>query len=115
VAKPKKQLHIPGLYGDLVVKLVSRRTILKRCGLRSTKGTVINGLYLDASHEILIASELEPHARVATLMHEIQHALLDSTDTLDEEAKCDVLGAYMLRILTEPTLQAAVQELSTHA
>jgi len=106
-----KSVAVNGLYGNIMVRVVSRRTIQKKSGDRPNKSIVVNGLYLDASHEILIASELDGHARVSTLMHELGHHLLDTVESIESETAADVVGGYLLRLVSTPDFTQAIETL----
>jgi Zn-dependent peptidase ImmA (M78 family) len=111
VKNKNKQYDIPGVYGNLKVKIVSRRTLRKYIN-KTRKDEIYNGLYLNADQLILIAAELHGPARVSTLLHEIHHSVLDSTEELGEEAICDTVGAYYNRLYKDNTWQKCLEELN---
>jgi hypothetical protein len=111
MAKRSKSFVLPGMHGDVEVVVCSRRTIRKHAG-QVAKDVVVNGLYIESEHRILVASELAPHARITTLMHELSHHTLDSTEALEEESRCDVIGGYLLKLLSDSSLLATIDEVS---
>jgi len=115
MAKAKTKIfHLPGLHGDVIIKVVNRTTIHKHYGKRLEKGTVLNGLHIPDSYTIYIAKELEPHARVTTLFHELSHSLFDNLGLTEdsEEVDCDVLGGWLGRVIGNPDFLAVVDEIS---
>ena len=108
--KNKTPIYIvPSVYGELEVKLVSRATMRKRV-IGPKRGEIYNGLYINEDHVIMIAKELHGSARVATLLHEMHHAVIENTLDLDEEAKCDVIGAFYYRLHNDPSWLGCLEE-----
>ncbi len=91
----KNCLVVPGIYHDLVLRLVSKKVIGKAANDKLTIG-----LYLDLEEEIYVLKELTPQARVRVFYHEISHHIRDTLATVEaDETACDVLGAYLPRII----------------
>lgn len=106
-----KNFMIPGIHGHIEVTVCSRRTIRKRAGTVS-KDLVINGLYIEADHRILIASEMGPHARITTLFHEISHHVFDTSHGVEEEQACDLVGGYMQRLIADAEFSDILNQIS---
>ena len=101
---------IPSVYGELEVKLVSRKTIRRRVA-NPSRDEVYNGLYINEDHVILIAKELHGSARIATLLHEMHHSVIENTANLDEEQSCDVVGAFYYRLHNDPAWLGCLDEI----
>ena len=101
---------VPNVYGELEVKLVSRQAIRRRV-VNPHRDEVYNGLYINEDHLILIAKELHGSARIATLLHEMHHSVIENTATLDEEDQCDVVGAFYYRLYNDPSWLGCLEEI----
>ncbi len=104
-----KPILIPGVYGSIKLMFVSRATIRKHAKERN-RDLVVNGLYDNAEQVIYVAKELHGAAKLSVLLHELVHHTEDSTESLDEEAKCDVLGIYYHRLYSDPDFKKLVYE-----
>lgn len=109
MAKPVRYI-IPGVYGELEVRLVSRRTLRSYVD-DAKKNEIYNGLYINQDHVIYIAKELHGSARISTLLHEVHHSVIDSTQDLDEEKLCDTIGAYYHRLHTDSAWLGCLEEI----
>jgi hypothetical protein len=101
---------IPGVFGEMEVRLVSRRTLCSRVKDRK-KDEIYNGLYEDADHTIYIAKELHGSARISTLTHEIAHAVLAACSQLGEEEQCDLIGAFYQRLYADQAFLGCLDEI----
>lgn len=110
-SRANRRFTVPGIHGELEVIVCSRRTIRKKAAPVS-KDLIINGLYIEAEHQILIASEMGAHARVTTLYHELAHHVFDTSVEIEEERACDLVGGYMQRLVADAEFLNIVQQIS---
>ena len=109
--RKNKTFMISGIHGELEVMVCTRRTLMKYAG-PIEKGMVINGLYQESEHRILIASELGSHARITTLYHELAHHIFDTAQGVEEERACDLVGGYMQRLVANPEFLDILNQIS---
>ena len=92
----KGQFTISGLYHALIVKLISKKKMIK------LDGPDTMGLYEHVEARIHLVNDLTPEVKRHTLFHEIAHHILDTLkDVKSEETKCDLLGAYLMKLSDE--------------
>lgn len=96
---------IQGPFYPVRLKLVSKRTLMKLWG----KNEVLLGMYDGDTNTIYIAEGQTPERQLHTLMHEIVHMLIDQTSNLDEDAKCDVIGSWLIRHLDISNLKKVLK------
>ena len=85
---------IPGLYHDLTVRLLPQKKLGKLM-----KDAKVIGAYVEDEATIYLSSDLPKDVREHCLYHEISHHILDTLAPIkDEEAKCDLLASYLLKL-----------------
>jgi len=67
--------------------------------LFAAKNEVVSGAYVAAENTIYIDKELPEESVLHTLLHEWVHAMEEHTRGMDEEAKCDIVAAAIVKML----------------
>lgn len=102
----KKQFHIPGIYHQLLVRVVTQKWLSKYI-----KDKNIMGIYEHGDAKIYVVKELARPVKLHTLYHEISHHILETLDGVEEEQKCDILGSYLMALAdAKETIQNSINE-----
>jgi hypothetical protein len=92
-----REYFIPGIYNKLCVKLVTGKWLQRLA--KAAKDEYVHAYYIHEDCEVYVVKETTAHVKEQHLYHEIAHHILETLSTIqDEEAKCDVLGAYLMRL-----------------
>ncbi len=104
---------LPGLNTNIEVVILPRKFMHSRFGKETKlqKGEMLNGLYDSNSATIYIVRELSAQLKESTLMHELIHHLESQTKHMNEEDKCDIVGAYLLRLYKERPFKKAIKDI----
>lgn len=78
---------------------------------RLKKGELLQGLYDANSATIYIVRELSAHLKESTLLHEVVHHLEAQTKHMSEEDKCDIVGAYLLRLYKDRDFKKSIKNI----
>lgn len=65
----------------------------------------LSGFYDEVINTIFLAAELPPERLIHIFFHELIHHMEAETHRLSEENRCDVLGAYLIKLFLNPSLQ----------
>lgn len=88
-----KRFYVPGIYHDLVVKVVTPQYLAKLAGDRVTLAE-----YHHDDGEIYVSKGLKEQPRIHCFHHELAHHIIETLNEVEEETRCDVLGAYLMRL-----------------
>jgi len=69
------------------------------------EGEGYNGFYDEVKNTIFLAAELPQERLLHTFFHELIHYMEAETHRLNEENRCDVLGAYLIKLFQNTSLQ----------
>lgn len=69
------------------------------------EGESFNGFFDEAKNTIFLVRDLPPERLLHTFFHELIHYMEAETHRLNEENRCDVLGAYLAKLFQNPSLQ----------
>lgn len=93
--KKLRKFFIPGIYHNLEVRLGLRKTIAK---LVKDKNAL--AFYEHRKCRIHLSEDLPEAVRLHTFFHELSHHIIDTLDeTTDDEAKCNILGGYLMKLI----------------
>lgn len=91
----KKCIKLPGIYHDLTVRFLKSKTIV-----RHMDDPECLAYYVHQDAEIAVAKDVSRPVMEHLLYHEISHHILDTMAAVrHEEDSCDVLGAYLKRLM----------------
>lgn len=88
-----KRFHSPGIYHKLDVKVVSQKWLG-----RFAKDKDVLALYVHDDGAVYVSRDLGPEPTLHCFYHEIAHHIIDTLAEVEEETRCDVLGAYLMRL-----------------
>lgn len=91
--KKQKRFHSPGIYHDLLVKVVTPQYLAK---LAKDKNTL--AMYDHDDGEVYVSKGLKAQPRIHCFYHELAHHIIETLSEVEEETRCDVLGAYLMRL-----------------
>lgn len=103
------KLKIEGVLHPFNVQLLKKRTLHKK--FKERPDTELHGLFDPRNNTIYVASDLPPEMRMHVFLHELSHALYHMISRLDEESTCDVIGAYLEKLLRPKTLEELLKQL----
>ena len=93
----KGQFEAVGIYHKILVKLITQKKMNKYLGDVNTLAC-----YEHSDAVIHVVKELAPEVKRHAYYHEISHHIMDTLRGVkSEEDKCDLLGAYIMKLLDE--------------
>ena len=93
----KGQFKAAGIYHQILVKILPQKKMNKYL---EDEGTL--ACYEHADAIIHVTRELSPEVKRHAFYHEIAHHIIDTlSDVRSVETKCDLLGAYIMKLLDE--------------
>lgn len=93
-----KSFKIEGIYHPLRVMLLPEKKLNK---MYAKDGQQLAGFYDSEINTIFVVFEQQPEKMIHTFFHEIEHYRAYETKGIAEEARCDVLGAYSMKLATK--------------
>ena len=91
------KVKLTGIHHPIEIRFVTKR-YLRRIAGETDPEIDISGFYNSNKALIYVDKSLPPTRKLHTLMHELVHHILDSTEDMKEETKCDVIGKWMIEV-----------------
>lgn len=89
----------PGIYHDIKVVHASQQEIKAVAGPGDDESTFY-GFWDEGANTIYINKDMDQHRKRHTFYHEIAHHVLEELSEIgDEETRCNVLGAFFMKLL----------------
>lgn len=92
--KTKRQFTVPGIYHDIIVRVVTQKYIGK---LAKDKNVI--AFYDGYNERIYVSRDFDSQVNLHIFYHELSHYIIDTlSDVGDVETRCDLLAAYLMRL-----------------
>lgn len=69
------------------------------------KDEILEGYYDETTNTINVSSDLTEDQQIHIFFHELNHYVETVTHRLNEEGRCDAIGAYMAKLMEVKTLE----------
>lgn len=99
-------MKVIGPLHDVNIKFVTKRTLRRHWG----KAENVLGLYDPDKNTIFVAKDQEPQQLLQCLFHELIHAAEDQCGALEEEARADVLGSWLIKLFKVTSTEEVIHE-----
>lgn len=106
----KKRAFTKKMYGalhELTVKGLSHKRIQK---ILADKNEVVAGAWVPSENTIYLDYEQTEQQLAHCLLHEWAHAFFSQTETLDEEARCDIMAAALMKVFKVTNIKQLLEE-----
>lgn len=90
---------IPGPLHPIEVKLISQKALDKKYKANLKAGESLQGFYDSSENRIYIVKELQAQEQMQIFGHEMIHFMDSTSQRLNTEGRCDLLGSYLVNLL----------------
>lgn len=93
---------IPGIHHPIEVRFVSGRYLRSKFGM-------VEGIYQHHKGLIYVDRELVKVKKAHTFCHELAHHILDSTEDMNYETRCDVIGKWLIEFANSKLVKELIK------